>query len=339
MLSFASVIVDQHGQQGNAFEACLEPLPDARSDPDTLAWLQSQPEVWADATRDPLPAEQVIQNYVQWIRELPTLAVFVAHPLAFDGFWIDWYLRRFAGLRLVCGPYGGERLFLGAGLDLPSLLMGVTGWDYTRCRREYYPEDWYGGYRHTHRAIDDGRGIARRSLLPARRPGSPRPQRVVETRLIRLLLESGAVVVCAGGGGVPVIRDDKGQLRGVEAVVDKDLTSAVLAESLDADVLLVLTDVPAVMADFGTPDQRPVPRATPAGLRALNPPAGSMGPKVDAVCRFVELTGGTAAIGSLDDAAAILRGEAGTIVTPSGQYDGEDEETERARTRLRVATG
>jgi hypothetical protein len=160
MLSFASVIVDQHGQQGNAFEACLEPLPDARSDPDTLAWLQSQPEVWADATRDPLPAEQVIQNYVQWIRELPTLAVFVAHPLAFDGFWIDWYLRRFAGLRLVCGPYGGERLFLGAGLDLPSLLMGVTGWDYTRCRREYYPEDWYGGYRHTHRAIDDARGYA-----------------------------------------------------------------------------------------------------------------------------------------------------------------------------------
>ncbi|GAB3260286.1 carbamate kinase [Nocardioides dilutus] len=153
--------------------------------------------------------------------------------------------------------------------------------------------------------------------------GSPRPQRVVETRLIRLLLESGAVVVCAGGGGVPVIRDEAGQLTGVEAVVDKDLTSAVLAEALDADVLLVLTDVPSVMEDFGTPDQRPVLRATPASLRALRPPAGSMGPKVDAVCRFVEMTGGTAAIGSLDDAAAILRGEAGTIVTPSGRYDGE----------------
>jgi carbamate kinase len=165
--------------------------------------------------------------------------------------------------------------------------------------------------------------------------GSPRPQRVVETRLIRLLLESGAVVVCAGGGGVPVIRDDAGQLRGVEAVVDKDLTSAVLAEALDADVLLVLTDVPAVMEHFGTPDQKAVPRATPSGLRALQPPAGSMGPKVDAVCRFVELTGGTAAIGSLDDAAAILRGEAGTIVTPSGHYDGDAS----ARTPLRVATG
>jgi carbamate kinase len=173
--------------------------------------------------------------------------------------------------------------------------------------------------------------------------GSPRPQRVVETRLIRLLLESGAVVVCAGGGGVPVIRDEAGQLTGVEAVVDKDLTSAVLAEALDADVLLVLTDVPSVMEAFGTPDQRPVLRATPAGLRALRPPAGSMGPKVDAVCRFVEMTGGTAAIGSLDDAAAILRGEAGTIVTPSGRYDGEyavePDGTGSARSALRVAAG
>ncbi|MDP2774140.1 MAG: carbamate kinase [Nocardioides sp.] len=152
--------------------------------------------------------------------------------------------------------------------------------------------------------------------------GSPTPQRVVETRLIRLLLESGAVVVCAGGGGVPVIRDDRGELRGVEAVVDKDLTSAVLAEALDADVLLVLTDVANVMRDFGTPEQSPVLRATPHGLREMGFPAGSMGPKVDAVCRFVELTGGVAAIGTLDDAVAILRGAAGTIVTPSGTYDG-----------------
>ncbi len=173
--------------------------------------------------------------------------------------------------------------------------------------------------------------------------GSPRPQRVVETRLIRLLLESGAVVVCAGGGGVPVVRDSAGLLRGVEAVVDKDLTSAVLAEALDADVLLVLTDVPAVMEHFGTTDQKPVPRATPAGLRALEPPAGSMGPKVDAVCRFVELTGGIAAIGSLDDAAAILRGEAGTIVTPNGRYGGAvasaSATASRTAGRLHMAAG
>jgi carbamate kinase len=153
--------------------------------------------------------------------------------------------------------------------------------------------------------------------------GSPRPQRVVETRLIRLLLESGAVVVCAGGGGVPVVRDEDGQLHGVEAVVDKDLTSSVLAEALDADFLLVLTDVPAVMRDFGGPNQAPLTRATPAGLRREQFPSGSMGPKVDAVCRFVELTGGMGAIGSLDDAEEILAGRAGTIVTPSGLYDGE----------------
>ncbi|MDZ5622256.1 carbamate kinase [Nocardioides bizhenqiangii] len=152
--------------------------------------------------------------------------------------------------------------------------------------------------------------------------GSPRPQRVVETRLIRLLLESGAVVVCAGGGGVPVVRDEHGDLRGVEAVVDKDLTSAVLAEALDADVLLVLTDVPAVFTGFGTPEQAPIRRETPAGLREVDFAGGSMGPKVDAVCRFVELTGGMAAIGALEDAVAILAGRAGTVVTPTGSYDG-----------------
>lgn len=161
--------------------------------------------------------------------------------------------------------------------------------------------------------------------------GSPRPQRVVETPLIRTLLGTGAVVVCAGGGGVPVVRDDLGELTGIEAVVDKDLTSAVLAEALDADMLLVLTDVPAVMRGFGTPDEAAIHRETPAGLRRLELPDGSMGPKVDAVCRFVEVTGGTAAIGALEDVAAIVAGTAGTIVTPSGRYRGvaptEDGET------------
>jgi carbamate kinase len=151
---------------------------------------------------------------------------------------------------------------------------------------------------------------------------SPLPQRIVETRIIRLLLASGAVVVCAGGGGVPVIRDDRGKLRGVEAVVDKDLATATLAESLEADALLLLTDVPAVVHGFGTPSARPIPRATPAALRREKFPAGSMGPKVEAVCRFVELTGDFAAIGALSDAARILAGTAGTVVTPGGDYGG-----------------
>ena len=155
--------------------------------------------------------------------------------------------------------------------------------------------------------------------------GSPKPQRVVETRMIRLLLRSGAVVVCAGGGGVPVVRDERGKLRGLEAVVDKDLSAAVLAEALEADVLMVLTDVPNVVRHYGTPEAEPISRITPGALRRETFPAGSMGPKVDAVCRFVELTGDMAAIGRLQDAKAVMAGDAGTIITPGGNYGGPDD--------------
>jgi carbamate kinase len=147
---------------------------------------------------------------------------------------------------------------------------------------------------------------------------SPQPQRIIETRVIRSLLYSGAVVVCAGGGGIPVVRGEDGQLSGVEAVVDKDLATEVLAEALDADAMLLLTDVPAVVRGFGGPNPEPISRSTPAALRRENFAAGSMGPKVEAVCRFVEMTGDTAAIGALEDAALILSGKAGTVVTPSG---------------------
>jgi carbamate kinase len=158
-------------------------------------------------------------------------------------------------------------------------------------------------------------GNAWRRVVP-----SPTPLDVVETPLVRRLLSSGVVVVCAGGGGVPVVRAGDGELRGVEAVVDKDLTAALLAEALDADALLLLTDVAAVQANFGQPGAHPISRATPAQLRARRFPAGSMGPKIDAACRFVEHTGHTAAIGALDDTEAILAGKAGTIITPSGNY-------------------
>lgn len=151
---------------------------------------------------------------------------------------------------------------------------------------------------------------------------SPQPRRVVETRLIRLLLTNNTVVVCAGGGGVPVVRNERGRLEGIEAVVDKDFTALVLAEALDADVLFILTDVPNVFLDFGTPDQQPVTHTSPAAMRQHAFPAGSMGPKVEAACRFVETTGGTAAIGRLEDTAAILAGTAGTILTPTGSYAG-----------------
>ena len=121
-----------------------------------------------------------------------------------------------------------------------------------------------------------------------------------------------------------MIRNEQGFLDGVEAVVDKDLTSAVLAEALEADLLLVLTDVPNVVRGFGTASAEPILRATPALLRREDFPAGSMGPKVEAACRFVEITGDTAGIGRLEDAVAITHGHAGTIVTPSGLLPGEE---------------
>ncbi len=145
---------------------------------------------------------------------------------------------------------------------------------------------------------------------------SPRPVRIVETPVIRLLLDAGAVVVCAGGGGIPVTQAIGGELTGVEAVIDKDLTTALLAEQLDADAFLVLTDVDGVYRDFGTPDAERFTETTVQQLRDGSFPAGSMGPKIDAVCRFVEHTGSFAAIGSLADAAALLDGSRGTRVTP-----------------------
>ncbi len=151
---------------------------------------------------------------------------------------------------------------------------------------------------------------------------SPVPQRVVETRIARLLVESGAVVVCSGGGGIPVIRDERGHLQGVEAVVDKDRTASMLAEALECDALLILTDVPYVVRDYGTDRATNITKITPGALRAIDFPDGSMGPKIDAVCRFVELTGDMAAIGRLEDVQAILDGESGTIVTPGGNYNG-----------------
>lgn len=146
---------------------------------------------------------------------------------------------------------------------------------------------------------------------------SPRPREIIETKLIDHLLDESIIVVCAGGGGVPVVRTESGDLRGVEAVIDKDLSAALLAHRLKADRLLVLTDVEAVIEGYGTDDERPIHRTTPAQLRELDLPAGSMGPKVEAVCRFVELGGkGVAgAIGNLGDVLELVHGEAGTFVT------------------------
>lgn len=143
---------------------------------------------------------------------------------------------------------------------------------------------------------------------------SPEPLEVVESAQVDALVSTGSVVVCAGGGGVPTVRGARGELHGVEAVVDKDLTSALLARSLGADALLLLTDVPAVSIGFGSPDARPLRTTTPSELRRHSFPAGSMGPKVEAACRFAAAGGRTAAIGHMDDAAGLLAGTSGTVV-------------------------
>lgn len=145
---------------------------------------------------------------------------------------------------------------------------------------------------------------------------SPMPQRIVELGVIRLLVGHGVIVTCAGGGGIPVVEDELGRHRGVEAVIDKDLAAALLATQLGADRLLLLTDVDGVYRGWGTPDAARIERATPAELRAADFAAGSMGPKVDAACRFVERTGNVAAIGALDDAVDLARGLGGTMVVP-----------------------
>jgi carbamate kinase len=145
---------------------------------------------------------------------------------------------------------------------------------------------------------------------------SPEPVAIVELPVIRTLLGDGAIVICAGGGGAPVLEDDHGHLHGAEAVIDKDLSTALLARDLGADALVILTDVARVETGFGTDAAKAIGRTTPAALRALKFPAGSMGPKVEAACRFTEATGKPAMIGQLTDAAGLIRGTRGTVVEP-----------------------
>jgi|GEM_PF-89426 len=155
-------------------------------------------------------------------------------------------------------------------------------------------------------------GDAWRRVVP-----SPEPVAMLELATIVTLLAEGAIVICAGGGGVPVVRAANGAVHGVEAVIDKDLSAALLARSIGADSLLILTDVANVIAGYGTASATPIGHTTPTELRALEFPAGSMGPKIEAACRFVEATGKPAMIGRLDDAAGLLAGSSGTIVEPA----------------------
>jgi carbamate kinase len=158
-------------------------------------------------------------------------------------------------------------------------------------------------------------GDSMRRVVP-----SPVPKRIFGVETITALLDRGCVVICAGGGGIPVMYTDEPvaagrRLVGVEAVIDKDLASALLAADIGAEVLAIVTDVDGVYADWGTPDQRLIDRATPAELSTSVFAEGSMGPKVKAACQFAEQTGGRAVIGSITQTQALLAGEAGTTVS------------------------
>ncbi|TIQ34931.1 MAG: carbamate kinase [Mesorhizobium sp.] len=141
---------------------------------------------------------------------------------------------------------------------------------------------------------------------------SPRPLEILEASVISLLVERGVIVICTGGGGVPVIAGDDGSLRGVEAVIDKDLASSLLARQLKADMLLMLTDVDAVYVGYGTPDARALRKVGATELSGRNFPAGSMGPKISAAIEFAQATGKPSAIGRLEDAVEIVKGRQGT---------------------------
>jgi carbamate kinase len=158
----------------------------------------------------------------------------------------------------------------------------------------------------------------RRRVVP-----SPLPLRIVGLEAIKVLLDAGHTVICAGGGGIPVVRNAEGEMTGVEAVIDKDRTSALLALGLAADALLLLTDVPAVFRHYGSKDQSAIGAATPETLAELELAPGSMGPKVGAATAFVRASGKLAGIGQLTDARAILEGRAGTRILPDKMNGGE----------------
>jgi len=147
---------------------------------------------------------------------------------------------------------------------------------------------------------------------------SPEPRRIFELRPIQWLLEHHTIVIAAGGGGIPAVYEAGAhrKLVGIECVIDKDLATELLARDLGADLLVMLTDADAVYVDWGKPSQRAIRRAAPEALASMSFAAGSMGPKVEAACRFVRATGKRAAIGELAALSRIIAGEAGTTITP-----------------------
>jgi carbamate kinase len=213
---------------------------------------------------------------------------------------MDWTLNAKTGKRVAANPGGADPAFAD-----PTKFVGPV-----------YDEPTAHALAAEHGWVVKPDGKHWRRVVP-----SPRPVRIFEIRPVDLLLREGCVVICAGGGGIPTMfqRDAQGQpvnvLAGVEAVVDKDLASGVLARELGADAFIMATDVPAVIHDWGMPSAREIAAASPQWLLAQGYPAGSMGPKVEAAAAFATATGRPACIGPLDAIGEMLDGRAGTHVS------------------------
>ena len=160
MMSLAAVAADERGKALGDFTANLTPLPDAAPDPGTLEWWWGRPDAWAAATREQELPEVVVPRFVNWVRSLPGERVIVAHPLLFDGPWIDYYLERYLGLRLF-PPYGRqERLFIDGGIDVATFAMAALNRDLRDCRKAALPAPFSPRAPHANRALDDARGHA-----------------------------------------------------------------------------------------------------------------------------------------------------------------------------------
>lgn len=173
MRSFASVAVSVDGTEHGRFEAVLEELPGAAPNARTFEWFQSVPEAWEAATTAPEPVAAVMSRYVDWVKGLPGQRMFAASPIAFDGGWIDYYLRRFTRYGLVQGPYEEDSIFDGPGLCIRSFAAAVTGRPVAEVSPTSLPSEWFGDVEHTHKAIDDALGYANLLVELSRRVGRP----------------------------------------------------------------------------------------------------------------------------------------------------------------------
>jgi hypothetical protein len=163
MLAFASVAVRADGTILGEFEAVLETLQGATTDPGTMAWWSGRPEAWTAARHHPRPPDAVMADFVAWAKQFPAPRIFAAHPLNFDAMWMNHYLRRFTPHGVTEGMHISDRLFSHIGLCLRSFGAAILGHPVVEVEADAYPPEWLGHHAHTHRAIDDARGYA--SLL------------------------------------------------------------------------------------------------------------------------------------------------------------------------------